>query len=100
MMFLRVGLSCLATTEGEGLAGESWPEMLLKYLMRKIFSSFPSNLDGEVGNSADVSVVMRTNSVEGSCLGEGEEQTETGNKQNLQRKVVFKVCSIHNDKMI
>ena len=88
MMFLRVGLSCLATTEGEGLAGESWPEMFLKYFMRKIFPIFPSNLDGEVGNSADVSVVVRTNGVEGSCLGKSEEETETSQEQNLVRKVV------------
>ena len=40
MMFLRDGLSCLATTEGEGLAGESRPEMLLKYFMRQIFPIF------------------------------------------------------------
>ena len=62
--------------------------MLLKYFMRKIFPIFASNLDGEVGNSADVSVVVRTNSVEGSSLGEGEEQAETSEEQNLGRKVV------------
>ena len=42
-----------------------------------------------MGNSADVSVVVRTNSVEGSSLGEGEEQTETSKEQNLATKVVF-----------
>ena len=41
-----------------------------------------------MGNSADVSVVVRTNSVEGSSLGEGEEQAETSEEQNLGRKVV------------
>ena len=44
-----------------------------------------------MGNSADVSVVMRTNSVEGSSLGEGEEEAETSKEQNLGRKVVVKV---------
>ena len=42
-------------------------------------------------NSGDVSVVMRTNSVEGSGLGEGEEEAETSKEQNLDRKVVFKI---------
>ena len=63
--------------------------MLLKYLMRKISSNVPSNLDGEVGSSADVSVVVGTNSVEGSSLGEGEEQAETSKEENLVRKVVI-----------
>ena len=88
MIFLQACPSCLATTEGEGLAGESRPEMLLKYLMRKISSNVLSNLDGEVGSSADVSVVVGTNSVEGSSLGEGKEQAETSKEQNLVRKVV------------
>ena len=42
-------------------------------------------------DSGDVSVVMRTNSVEGSSLGEGEEEAETSKEQNLGRKVVVKV---------
>ena len=88
MIFLRAGFSCLATTEGEGLGGESWPEIFLKCLMRKIFSSSPSNLDVEVRSSGDVSIVERTNSVEWSSLGECEEQTETSQEQNLVRKVV------------
>ena len=41
-----------------------------------------------MGNSADVSVVVRTNSVEGSSLGEGEEEAETSKEQNLVRKIV------------
>ena len=52
-----------------------------------------TDLDREVRNPGDVAVVVRPHCVEGGGLGEGEEQTETGNKQNLQRKVVFKVCS-------
>ena len=50
------------------------------------------NLDREVRDSADVSVVVRTDCVEGGSLGEGEEETETGNEEDLKIVVVFNVC--------
>ena len=44
-----------------------------------------------MGNSADVSIVVRTNCVEGGGLGEGEEETETGKEEDLKIVVVFNV---------
>ena len=42
-------------------------------------------------NSADVSVVVRTHRVEGGGLGQGEEEAETGNEEDLEIVVVFNV---------
>ena len=48
-------------------------------------------------NSADVSVVVRTDCVEGGSLGEGEEEAETSKEQNLGTKVVVKVNFMHRE---